>query len=126
MPPLLVSPLLEPVEALKAMIPQFSAEAEFNHGPPTTLDRIISSEEIPCPLQDGKGAEILYEFDTTIGREARARTPTASSDDGSIGTRRVVLVRALWLGRVGGNIRSRFADHAGHAQISPGQPGKGS
>ena len=74
LPPILVAPLLEPVEAPKALTPQFSAEAEFNHAPPTKLDRIISSEEFPCPLADGKGADILYEFNTTLeGKPAHIR-----------------------------------------------------
>ena len=63
-PPLLVAPLLDPVDALKTMIPQFSALAQFNHGPATKIDQIISSKDIPCPLPNGKGAEILYEYTT--------------------------------------------------------------
>jgi hypothetical protein len=58
------------VEALKAVIPQFSAQAQFNHKPPTELGQIISSKELPCPLQGGNAAEILYEM-TTAGTDGK-------------------------------------------------------
>jgi hypothetical protein len=65
LPPLLVAPLLDPVEALKTVMPQMSALSQYNNGPTTTLDRIISSKEVPVQLPNGKGAEILYEYSQT-------------------------------------------------------------
>jgi hypothetical protein len=67
--PQLIAPRSDPVEALKTMIPQFNKRSEFNHGPSITLDRIISSKEVPTQLTDGKAAIITYEFTRTLNGE---------------------------------------------------------
>jgi len=60
--PLLVSPILDPVEAVKVMTPQFSALSEFNHGPSFTVDRIIATHDASTVLEGGKAADITYEL----------------------------------------------------------------
>jgi hypothetical protein len=65
-PPPLVSPYLEPVDALKAMMPQFSAVAEYNHGPSTTIDSIISVKDAKPNLPNGKAAIIKYAYTQTL------------------------------------------------------------
>jgi hypothetical protein len=64
-PPPLVSPYLEPVEALKAIVPQMSKVSEYNKGPTTTLDNIVSTKDAPSPVPNGKAAIILYEYTQT-------------------------------------------------------------
>lgn len=65
-PPSLVAPYCEPEEALKTMLPQFSKISEFNHGPATTLDKIISVKEVPAVLQGAKSAIIAYAYTQTL------------------------------------------------------------
>jgi hypothetical protein len=73
-PPSLVSPYLEPVDALKALMPQFSKMSEFNHGPSSALDRIISAKDAPCFNPKGKGAIISYAYtQTTNGQPEHFR-----------------------------------------------------
>jgi hypothetical protein len=69
-PPSLVSPYLEPEAALKALLPQFSKMSEFNHGPSTTLDKIISVKDAPCFTPTGKGAIIAYAYTQTLDGQA--------------------------------------------------------
>jgi hypothetical protein len=65
-PPPLVSPYLEPADALKAILPQMSKVSEFYHGPTTTLDEVISVKDAPSPLPNGKSAVILYTYTETL------------------------------------------------------------
>jgi hypothetical protein len=68
-PPPLVAPYCEPVDALKTMLPQFSKVNEYNHGPTTTLDKIISVKDAPCGIQGGKAALIQYAYTETLNGE---------------------------------------------------------
>jgi hypothetical protein len=68
-PPSLVAPYCEPEEALKTMLPQFSKISEFNHGPSTKLDKIISVKEVPPLLQGAKSAIIAYAYTQTSNGE---------------------------------------------------------
>jgi hypothetical protein len=73
-PPSLVAPYCEPVDALKTLIPQFSTISEFNHGPTTTLDKIISEKDAACGLPGGKGAIIQYAYtETRDGEQTQFR-----------------------------------------------------
>jgi hypothetical protein len=65
-PPMLVSPYLEPVDALKAMVPQMSKISEYNKGPSTKLGDIISVKDAPCALPRGKSAIIEYMYTQTL------------------------------------------------------------
>jgi hypothetical protein len=60
--PLLISPICDPVDAVKVMTPQFSALSTFNHGPSIKLDQIISSREASTQLQGAKAADIVFEL----------------------------------------------------------------
>jgi hypothetical protein len=68
-PPTLVAPYCEPVDALKTLIPQFNKISEFHHGPTTTLDKIISEKDAPSGLPGGKAAIILYQYTETLNGE---------------------------------------------------------
>jgi hypothetical protein len=72
MPPVapeLIAPFTDPVEALKNMLPLFSKRSEFNHGPSLSLDKIVSTEEVPTQLTGGKAAIITYVFTRTLNGE---------------------------------------------------------
>jgi hypothetical protein len=51
------------------MIPQFSNVSEYNHGPTTTLDRIISVKDANSALPGGKAAIIQYAYTQTLNGE---------------------------------------------------------
>lgn len=70
LPPLLVAPFTDPVTALQNMIPQFSKRSEFNGGPSVALDKILSSQDLPCALPNGKRALINYTFTRTLGGQS--------------------------------------------------------
>jgi hypothetical protein len=73
--PVLVAPLTDPVTAVKNLIPQLSKRSEFNHGPTLALDKIISSQDLPCQLPGGKCALITYVFTKTLnGQSSTFRT----------------------------------------------------
>jgi hypothetical protein len=72
LPPLMVAPFTDPVTAVQNMIPQFSKRSEFNNGPSLALDRIISSQDLPCQLPNGKRALISYAFTKTLNGESKA------------------------------------------------------
>lgn len=63
--PLLVAPFTDPVTAVQNMIPQFSKRSEFFNGPSITLDKILSSQDLPCQLRGGKRALITYTLTRT-------------------------------------------------------------
>jgi hypothetical protein len=69
--PLLVAPLADPLEELKALMPQFSALSQYNHGPAMSLDAVLSCVDAPAALEGGRGANITY--DTTIAKGGVAR-----------------------------------------------------
>jgi hypothetical protein len=68
-PPPLCSPYLEPVDALKTIVPQMSKIAEYNKGPTTELGEILSVKDAPSPLPNGKSAIILYTYSQTLNGE---------------------------------------------------------
>lgn len=72
LPPLMVAPFTDPVTAVQNMIPQFSKRSEFNNGPSFALDRIISSQDLPCALPNGKRALISYAFTKTLNGQSTA------------------------------------------------------
>jgi hypothetical protein len=56
------------------MIPQFSKVGEYNHGPTTALDQIISVKDAASGLAGGKGAIIEYTYiQTQNGEQTRYR-----------------------------------------------------
>jgi hypothetical protein len=70
LPPLLVAPFTDPMTAVQNMIPQFSKRSEFNNGPTIALDRIISSQDLPSPLPNGKRALINYLMTRTLNGQS--------------------------------------------------------
>ncbi len=72
LPPLMVAPFTDPVTAIQNMIPQFSKRSEFNNGPSLALDRIISSQDLPCQVPNGKRALITYAFTKTLNGQSTA------------------------------------------------------
>jgi hypothetical protein len=72
LPPLMVAPFTDPVTAVQNMIPQFSKRSEFNNGPSFALDRIISSQDLPCQVPNGKRALITYAFTKTLNGQSTA------------------------------------------------------
>jgi hypothetical protein len=71
LPPLLVAPFTDPVTALQNMVPQFSKRSEFYNGPSVALDKILSSQDLPCALPNGKRALIDYTFTRTQNDESK-------------------------------------------------------
>jgi hypothetical protein len=72
LPPLLVAPLTDPVEALQNLLPQLSRKSEMNNGPSMTLDKIISSQDLPSQTGSGKRSIITYAFTKTLNGQASA------------------------------------------------------
>jgi hypothetical protein len=72
LPPMLIAPYTDPVTALPAVLEQFSKASEFNHGPTTTLDKIISSRALPCSVQNSKRALITFAFTKTLDGKSTA------------------------------------------------------
>ncbi|HEY1922827.1 MAG TPA: hypothetical protein VGG44_08670 [Tepidisphaeraceae bacterium] len=70
LPPLMVAPFTDPATAVQNMMPQFSKRSEFNNGPSLALDRIISSQDLPCQMPNGKRALISYAFTRTVNGES--------------------------------------------------------
>jgi hypothetical protein len=74
---LLVAPYSSPTEALQNLIPQISRFSESNGGPAVALDKIISSQDAPASLPNGKASLIDYTWiRTTNGEAVKMRTMT--------------------------------------------------
>lgn len=61
----LVAPLAGPVEALQSLLPQFSKLNQANNGPSLTLDKIISSQDMPTQMPNAKSSLIVYDYTMT-------------------------------------------------------------
>jgi hypothetical protein len=70
LPPLLVAPFTDVATAVQNMIPQFSKRSEFRHGPSFTLDKINSSQDLPCKLPGGKRALVDYVMTKTLSGQS--------------------------------------------------------
>ncbi len=53
------------------MVPQFSKRSEFYNGPSVALDKILSSQDLPCALPNGKRALIDYTFTRTQNDQSK-------------------------------------------------------
>jgi hypothetical protein len=62
LPPIMVAPFTDPATAVQNMVPEFSLKSVFNNGPSLTFNKIISSEDRPCQLPNGKSAIVTYSF----------------------------------------------------------------
>jgi hypothetical protein len=60
-PPLLVAPFTDPVTAMKDVGPQLSKIIAARGGPKGHMDQIISTQDIPCDLKDGKAAIVCFD-----------------------------------------------------------------
>lgn len=81
LPPLMAAEFTDPKTAVEEMVPQFSAQSEFNHGPTSTFDRLISSEDLPHPMMpNAQAAWVTYTFNrTTDGTTHLMRAKVALS-----------------------------------------------
>jgi hypothetical protein len=78
-PPLqmLVAPYTAPAEALQNLIPQISKFSQAAGGPAVALDKIISAQDAPASLPNGKASLIYYTWTRTVnGQETRMRSLT--------------------------------------------------
>lgn len=60
-PPVFQGPLVEPVEAVKSLIPQFDAYSRWQNGSSQALDNIISTRETASNFPGGKAAILVFE-----------------------------------------------------------------
>ncbi len=64
--PMLVADFTDPVQAMTDLGPQISKISESRGGPSGHLDKIISHEDAPCDLKDGKAAIISWDGTRTL------------------------------------------------------------
>ena len=68
---MLVAEFTDPVQAMKDLAPQFSQFSQSKGGPATHLDEIISHQDIPSPLNNGKAAVISWNMTRTVNGESK-------------------------------------------------------
>jgi len=72
LPPLMIAPFTKAVDSVPVMIPLLSKNSEFNNGPSLSLDRVISSQEVPCQMQGATRGIITFAFTKTINGQSTA------------------------------------------------------
>ena len=66
-PPLMfIAEFTDPVQAMQDLAPQFSQFSQKNGGPATHLDEIISHQDIPSAIPNGKAAIVVWNVTRTI------------------------------------------------------------
>jgi hypothetical protein len=73
-PPMLVAPPADPIDAIQVLMPQFSKRSAFLNGPTTTFGKFISTKEVPSNLPNAKSAIADYTISQTLnGQSASLR-----------------------------------------------------
>src|ERR1035441_8228995 len=68
-PPMLVAPPADPIDAVQVLMPQFSKRSVFFNGPTTTFGKFISTKEVPSNLPNAKSAIADYTISQTLNRQ---------------------------------------------------------
>jgi hypothetical protein len=64
-PPMFVAEFTDPVQAMQDLMPQMSQMSQARGGPTSHLDEIVSHEDAPTQLKDGKSAVIIWNVTRT-------------------------------------------------------------
>jgi hypothetical protein len=73
-PPMLVAPPADPIDAVQVLLPQFSKRSAFFSGPTITFGKFISAKEVPSNVPNTKFAIADYTISQTLnGQSASLR-----------------------------------------------------
>jgi hypothetical protein len=70
-PPMFVAEFTDPVQALKDLTPQMSQISQSRGGPAVQIDEILTTQDTPSTLQNGKAAGIALKLTRTLNGQSK-------------------------------------------------------